>query len=353
MDFFTAPDDSRRLTFSFNGITPITPQIWSHHLVRFDASTGLLEYLVNGQPESVLYMSSTGREGGEVYTPVIGEGSRLVLGGRYAGLLDEFRLYGGFAGEERDSKYPSRGGRVETEVLELGERASRLLRLDVRGGRITAPGSARERVIPATGAAAGITPGRGASGLGSFSFDDDSAIQFFIRSANSFSLLSNTEWLPVRPGVELPEIFQGRYAQIAAQLYPSGDGESTPYLDEIRLVYLPDEPPRPPSQVSVLPRDGGVELSWRNSPDQDTLGYLVYYGTSRGVFFGEDAILGISPINVGKPSTDEGRRLSVRIDGLTNGVLYYFVVVAYDRMNPIHGGAFSPEVSARPLRMYE
>jgi hypothetical protein len=89
-----------------------------------------------------------------------------------------------------------------------------------------------------------------------------------------------------------------------------------------------------------------VELSWRASPGADISGYLVYYGSSGGEYFGEDAGLGKSPINV-------GNRTSVRIDGLKNGVLYYFAVAAYDRMDPSYAGTFSREVSARPLRMIE
>jgi hypothetical protein len=154
-----------------------------------------------------------------------------------------------------------------------------------------------------------------------------------------------TAWVPFEPGMELKNI-RGRYLQLAAEFYPSGDGETTPYLEELRIVYIPDKPPRPPSVIAVLPLDGAVELSWNNSADRDVTGYLVYYGTSRGDFFGEDAILGVSPINVGK-------RNSVRIEGLSNGVLYYFAVSAYDRINPVHVGEFSREVSARPLRMLE
>jgi hypothetical protein len=91
-----------------------------------------------------------------------------------------------------------------------------------------------------------------------------------------------------------------------------------------------------------MARDGAVELSWKPSPDMDTAGYLVYYGNARGEYFGKDAILGVSPL-------DAGNRTRLRIEGLDNGVLYYFAVAAYDRALPYHMGEFSREVSARPL----
>jgi hypothetical protein len=101
----------------------------------------------------------------------------------------------------------------------------------------------------------------------------------------------------------------------------------------------------PPAGISVLARDGAVELNWRNSPDRDTEGYLVYYGRARGEYFGEDAAQGASPIDAGKQN-------SLRIEGLENGTLYYFAVAAYDRREAgaFHAGEFSREVSARPLR---
>ncbi|MDR0387680.1 MAG: fibronectin type III domain-containing protein, partial [Treponema sp.] len=116
-----------------------------------------------------------------------------------------------------------------------------------------------------------------------------------------------------------------------------------PYLEELRVVYVAGEPPHPPSMVTAVARNGAVDLSWRPSPSRDVEGYLVYYGTSRGEYFGEDAVSGPSPVNVGK-------RTSMHIDGLTNGVLYYFAVSAYDRANAPRAGEFSREVTARPLR---
>ncbi|MDR2784735.1 MAG: hypothetical protein LBB83_02355 [Treponema sp.] len=349
-DFFTDSRDQNRLPLSFNGITPLTPRTWSHHLIRFDSNTGFLEYLVDGQTESAIYATLSGREGGEVFTPVTGQGSRLILGNRFAGMMDEFRLYGSFAGDPPLQKYPRGGGRLETRFLDLGDGNNEILRIEARGGRVSYPAGkttdGRERAITAVPA-----------GDRAFSFPDDSAIRFFARtsetpfprtdgSRTSGSMNpGETAWIPFEPGTELKNV-RGRYLQLAAKFYPSGNGETTPYLEDMRIVYIPDNPPRPPSIITALPRNGAVELSWNNSADRDTEGYLIYYGTSRGDFFGEDAILGVSPIDV-------GRRNSVRIEGLSNGVLYYFAVSAYDKKNPLHVGEFSREVSARPLRMVE
>jgi hypothetical protein len=357
-DFFSTPGESRRLTFSLKGTSPIAPRTWSHHLIRFDSGTGLLEYLVDGIPEDILYMTSTGHEGGEVYTPSIGEEGRLVLGGRFTGLMDEFRLYGAFVDQPLPKKYSGRKGRMETRIMDLGEESSRIIRVDAFGGRTSSAGKIWEpgRIsgtigstpVPVHGmTTVSATSANEYSGSVSFDFADDSAIRFFIRTGDTPYLKSNTAWRSFEPGTELDgglkgDSFRGRFVQLAAEFYPSGDEETTPYLEELRITYVPDEPPHPPSVVTAIARDGAVELSWRPSPSRDVEGYLVYYGTNRGEYFGEDAIPGSSPINVGK-------RTSVHIDGLKNGVLYYFAVSAYDRVNASHAGEFSREVTARPL----
>ncbi|MDR3334492.1 MAG: hypothetical protein LBT13_06355 [Treponema sp.] len=330
LDFFCIAADDSRTRISINGSTPIVPKTWSHHLLRFDADTGLLEYLVNGRLEEIIYVTSTSREGGQVYNPFIGEQGSLVLGGRFVGLLDEFRVYSHFVPDPVTRKYPSPGGRAETQPIDLGEGNSTVLKVEVFGGRTAGSGEVMRNEY---------------RGNGNFHFPDDSALHFFIRAADSPYRWTGVEWQPFVPGTELTNV-RGRFVQVAAEFYPSQDGETTPYLDAIRIVYRPDEPPRSPSLVTALARDGAVDLSWKHSLDTDVAGYLVYYGTTQGDYFGEGAILGVSPIDVGK-------RTSVHIDGLKNGTLYYFVVAAYDRRDPFHIGESSREVTARPLRMVE
>jgi hypothetical protein len=332
LGFFSLPGGGGQTAFSIGG-SPVLLKAWSHHLIRFDSDTGLLEYLVNGRVEGILYVTSTGAEGGEVYNPSAGRGGILVLGPRFTGLMDEFRVYSRCLETPLLPKYPARGGRVETRPIDLGEANSRVLMVEASGGRTSNSGGIIRNEY---------------TGAGKFRFADDSAIQFFFRAADSpyHWTGADEEWRPFEPGTALPENVRGRFVQLAAVFYPSGDGETTPYLDELRIRYQRDDPPLPPSLLRVIAGDGGVDLSWKASPDADVSGYLVYYGLSGGEYFGDDAVLGVSPINVGK-------RNSVHIDGLKNGVLYYFAVAAYDRMDPSKAGEFSREVSARPLRMAE
>jgi hypothetical protein len=335
-DFFASPDDRRLINLSLVSFLPVIPKTWSHHLVRFDADTGLLEYLVNGRLENLLYATGSGREGGEVYTPIVGEDSRLILGSRFAGLMDEVKIHSRYVESVRLRKYhPS--GRMETRILDLGELNSRILRVEASGGRASA--GSRGSGWPIQHEYAGFSK---------FRFADDSALQFFVRVSDNPYRWTGADWRPFEPGTDLQDL-RGRFAQFAAVFYPSGDGETTPYLDELRIIYVPDNPPHPPSMISAIARDGAVDLSWRASPDEDTAGYLVYYGKAPGEYFSVEAALGASPINAGK-------RTSLHIDGLRNGSLYYFAVAAYDSESSpgsFHCGNFSREVTARPLRMVQ
>jgi hypothetical protein len=336
-DFFFSPDAGESLNLSLNGRSPVIPKTWSHHLIRFNADTGLLEYLVNGNSEDIVYASSSGGEGGEVYSPLAGEGGKFTLGRRFSGMMDEFRIHGGFDVEPELRRYPASGGWMESRTVDLGENASGILSLEASGGSV------------------GLKDGRAHNeygGKGDFRFADNSAIQFFIRAADNPYRWTNDDWRTVVPGTKLPDTLKGRYVQVAAVLYPSGDGETSPYLEEIRLLYRPNRPPRPPSQVMAVASDGTVSLSWKTSPD-GAAGYLVYYGTARGEYFGDGATLGASPL-------DAGKRDSLRIEGLRNGTVYYFAVAAYSLNSPPeasspggperHVGEFSRELSARPLR---
>jgi hypothetical protein len=343
-DFFISPGGEETRGVTLNGLNTVVPKLWSHHLIRFDADSGLLEYLVNGSTEAVTYVTDTGAEGGEVYTPVSGQEGAFVLGRGYTGLLDEFRIYSRYAGgpggefglEGDIRKYPPAGGRVETRAFDLGPESGAVLRLEALGGRISLGGNSRLNDY---------------AGEKRLAFADDSAIQFFIRTGDNPYRWAESDWRAVEAGIPLGPEFRGRYVQVAAHLYPGAGGETSPYLEELRIVYRPNEIPPPPSRLSAQARDGGVELSWHGPAGGRPDGYLVYYGAARGEYFGTGVPQGPSPINV-------GNRTSLRLEGLDNGIVHYFAVASY-RVIPGSGGAgelligeFSREVTARPLLAY-
>jgi len=335
-----------RLTITLESKSAQVPRKWGHHLVRYNADTGLLEYLINGQIESTAHTTASGREGGDVYTPLINRDGAFVLGNRFSGMLDEFRIYNrvinapGHAALKQPertaldlpelAKFPREGGRVETRTIDLGTPGSEVLKLEASGGRLAS-------------AARGMTVKNTYAGKGNFRFPDNSTLQFFVRAGEEPYRFGQRPWIPVIPGELVPGAILGRYVQVAVAFYPSGDCETSPYLEEVRIIYNSNDPPYPPSWVNARAADGSVDLSWRASPDEDVRGYLVFYGTASGVYYGQGALLGHSPIDV-------GNRTSFRIEGLRNGTLYFFTVVAYDETGPRPDSIFSREVSARPLR---
>jgi hypothetical protein len=337
LNFFTSPDGARNIEINISGVSPVVPKIWSHHLIRFDSTTGLIEYLVNGKTEAIVYANSTGREGGEVFTPLTGQGGSFVLGGNFSGLMDEFMIRGDLFPAPRLQKYPPQGGRIQTIAIDLGEGINDVIKIDASGGKTSTINARINNEFRQNGR---------------FRFSDSSEIHFFIRASDNPYRWDNP-WQPITPGADIAGTAQGRYVQLMIDFYPSADGEASPYLEELHIQYMPDEPPLPPALLTAVALDGAVRLQWRNSPDKNAQGYLGYYGTSSDDYFGEDASLGISPIDVGKIN-------SIIIDGLTNGVLYYFRVSAYSRRNPVnavsnyappfHTGEFSREVRARPLQ---
>jgi hypothetical protein len=342
-DFFFSPGQTESLSITVSG-PPLVPRTWSHHLIRYDADLGLLEYLVDGKIEAIEYTTVSGREGGEVFTPVIGENCRFVLGNRFSGMLDEFRIHRNRLETPLLTKYPERGGRVETKPLDLGHVSSRILRIEAFGGRTESLQSASARAVGSRLRNEYVNNGR-------LHFSDHAEIRFFVRVSNNPHRWEDAHWVPFNPGGNLA--IQGRYVQLAADFYPGWNGETSPYLSELRVVYMPAEAPFPPTRVVATARDGAVELSWRASSSRDVKGYLVFYGTASGEYFGSG---GLNAFSLTSP-IDAGNQTSIRIDNLNNGTLYYFAVAAY--YDPVawtaipEPGDFSREVAARPLRMAE
>ena len=317
INFFADPS-GKATNFSMQGASVLVPGRWTHHLLRFDSATGLLEYLMDGRPEAVLYATSTGRQGGTVFPFQAGTGGKLDIGPNYSGLMDELRVRTAWVEKPFLARYAPSGGVAISPIWDLGSTNSTLTSI---GATVRAPGEA--------------------------------AVQWSYRLGDSSAgwRADSPAWLPFVPGQPLsapgggPAL--GRYVQVRMELFPDAAGEKGPAVSGIRFEYRPDLPPAPPARLSAVAGDGTVTLRWPPSSEADVRGYMVYYGYASGEYFGEDALEGSSPVMV------PGAGVSgLTLSGLRNGALCFVVVAAYDGADPPHVGEFSREVSARPSRIH-
>jgi len=303
---FFGSEEAQGGLVALQGITPLLPRAWRHHLLRFDSSSGQLEYLVDGVPEAVTQVRAA--PGGPALVPYTGEADTapVILGRGLTGFLDEVRVSRSLVEAPVLARFADRAGVAESSPLDLGSSGTRLKRIEAV-----------------------------------FRAESDSGIFFYYRIADRL-VAEDVEgsWIQLRAGQELKEA-RGRFVQLRLELFPDGARGVSPQLSELRVVYEPDLPPSPPGGVNAVAGNGRVRLLWNVVREEDVRGYLVYYGSSPGSYRGRDADRGPSPLDVG-PAAE------ITLNGLENGRLYYFAVVAYDASDPPHRSLFSREVSARP-----
>ena len=286
----------------------VVPGVWSHHRLEFNADTGEVAYLVDGEPEAIAWATEDGEPGGTVRIPHLGEdgGAVLRLGAGFAGLIDEFRIEEFSPTEPLLDRYGVSAGRVVTQAHDLGRAGARL----------------RDVVLEDT------TPGDTDTGL-------------FFRSGSTIDASGNidAEWEQIDASDDVAGDTAGRFVQFRIELYPDGTGEESPSVERLSLRYLPNRPPGPPGNVRADSGDASATVRWNHAPGADVQGYRVYYGTRPGEYLGDGAQEGSSPIDVGDDT-------EVELTGLEPGRLYYISVVAYDEVTE-EDGVPSEEVSVR------
>ena len=314
LNFFTDPS-GKATTLNLQGSSVVVPATWSHHLVRFDSATGLLEYLMNGKPEALTYATPSGRQTGTVYSAIAGESGRLEIAQNYTGLIDEFLIRPAFI-EPNLARYPATGGVIVSPIFDLGTTNSTI--------------TAIESAVRTQG---------------------ESAVHWSYRTGDSSAGWRDDapEWLPFQPGlIRDPDgrSPKGRYLQLRMELFPDAQGERSPVISSIHVRFEPDTPPPPPSGVNAVPGNGRITVRWSRVTESDVRGYVVYYGNSSGDYFGTGAVEGPSPVFVRSADVS-----SLTLNGLKNGLLYFIAVAAIDGAQPPHIGEFSREITARPSRV--
>ena len=304
-------ENNGQLTLS--SYSTVIPNVWTHHAISYDSSTGLLEYRINGRLETLKYVTTNGKEaGGSICQCNLGVVAAIDICPEYTGLIDDFRIErtceSDTATAMRYDSYSRDGGSFVSEPLMISQDAE-LTKID----------------------ALLDTP-------------NQTDIMMYVRSGdNYFSWDENfPEWIPVKNHSKIKNV-KGLYFQFRADLYPDGDGDVSPSVMSVDMHFKEVEPPLPPFRVTAVASDSSVTLTWTYSVDNYTGGYYVFYGDRPGEYLGSEAVEGSSPVNVGNTNT-------ITFNGLKNGKIYYFAVAAYPKVNEKIMGTLSKEVFARPLK---
>ena len=306
-----------RLPVKLVGTRQLLPRVWHHHLLRFTAREGLLEYVLDGAPEAIMHVTDTGSETGSIALPVVGGAyaGPVVLGSGYTGFMDELRISRRSVQDPALSRYLGTTGTAVSHIVDLGNSSTRIARIESVAG-----------------------------------MPSNTGVEYSYQIADTWSgkklLGAETDWIPFTPGTNFKDTVKGRFIQIRIELFPDGTRTSSPRVSSLTIVSEPNTPPAPPAGFAATPGNGKVTLTWRRVNDLDVKGYLVFYGTAPHNYLGTGATQGASPL-------DAGAATSLVIDGLVNGSLYYFAVVSYDTSTPQQQSEFSAEVSARPSRIYQ
>lgn len=315
-DSYTGPYGNSEV--HLKGTTNVIPDKWSYHALSFDADTGILEYLVNGITEDLIYITDTGTEEGEVSLVILGPASELQFCTDYTGKIDDIRILrrpysppdyqsAEFAGKTGRMIYAPAGGRFETKPIRVST------------GSVLNSISAEMNVPSQT------------------------EVCFFVRSGDNYYNWSDSypQWIPVESDEQLSGV-TGMYFQLACDMYPDGNGEKTPSVTSITMDFTEIPLPLPPFSIKAEAGNGCVTLNWNYSVDETAGGYYIYYGNRPGEYLGRIAIEGNSPIKVGNTT-------SFKLTGLENGKIYYFAIASWSALDDRIVGSLSKEVFARPL----
>ncbi len=304
---------------SLKGIRSVFPRRWQHHLLRYNARRGLLEYLVDGRPEGVTYATLDGRESASILQAYVGERgkSEVHIGRNLNGFLDELRLSKRWVDSPQLETFDNRPAFVIFNAINFREIGvgSKLLTINADYQR-----------------------------------SQQADLLFYYKMGEMAGMVGrdDPDWISFKPGLPITENNSGQFLWLKVEFLPDGSGDQSPGLQSIKIVYRPDPPPPAPGGFVVSPENGALMLRWNKVPSNDIKGYLVYYGTKADQYFGDEADQGPSPIDVGNVT-------ELRLDGLLNGRLYYLRIASYDTSNDPRYGlhlkrSLSKEASARPAR---
>ena len=250
------PFDRSPFEIILSGNSRLIPKKWSHHLLRYKADTGVLEYLLDGVPEAIVHVNRERREVPWNYPFYAGENGRIVIADGFTGAIDEFRIKNEWIEDFSMSMIGKHEGFFITDLIDLNHSKSEIYQIECRDN------------IPE---------------------GTDISYSYILSDSPEPPENDSERWQVLSEGKM--RISGGRFLYIRGSLYSDGERNISPTISWIKIKYDEPPPPPPPSVVKAEALDGSVSLKWSGVPDSDIDGYFIYFGEKPGRYFGKQLIM--------------------------------------------------------------
>ncbi len=295
---------------------------WYHIRVLYNFDESRLELIQDNVTQEIKHCSKDGLESYEPWTPVVGDNikSGIIIGKSFNGKIDEFVIRKKFKEDLCVSRFGDSTGTLISKPFDLKYSGNYIKSIEA-----------------------------------DFDNQNYSNVNLFYRATED--RFTQLQWYNIEDidGQRDMDIWQpldkpfldnirGRYFQVMAIFYPGSSKNISPVLNKLSFSYEPNLPPMPPVYINVKPLNGSALIEWIPTISKNIVGFKIFYGTKSKTY---TESITVSEVN------RNGNKMFFLVDGLENGVLYYFSVVAFDDAPVSQLSEFSKEVSARPARKYK
>ena len=297
---------------------PLNLYKWEHHAISYDIKNGKLIVFRNGIEEKVLWLTESSKKGGGIYYPYVEKtlNSPIIIGKNSFFLLDNLMFLKDFTTQFNLFPLNKKEAILITKVMKISDNFFNLTDIKLNsksdnytfiklGYRIS------EKV---------------------FSPYDEKIPWIYINKENFISPTSMNS---------------GKYLQLKMLVYPEVAIEDVK-ICSISVNYNVDENPYTPQIVKIIPKDEKVEIFWIPSPEEDIIGYEIYYGNESKNYICNDSKEGPSPVFVKKQF--DGLQIHRATLSLSNEKPYFISLRTIDKNG--HKSEYSKEVYVRPSSIY-
>ncbi len=314
-NFFWDGDES--YSFEITEDQPLSLSHWEHHAVSFNILDGKLATYRGGIEQQTLWVTRSRRPRSPILIPKIKDEipASLTLGQGGFFSLDNFAILSVYKNKYTIQNYHQKPAEMISTVQKMP------FLFEIKGLEILSK-----------------NPG------------EPHLIKIAYRISNQPFAPSDTTlpwvYLPPQASEFPPEMNIGKYIQFKIQYFPYEENQTTPLFSGLALQYTVYEKPVTPIILSSEAGDGTITLSWLPSPEENIIGYEIYYGERSQEYLGTESSSGSSPIFLSHKQKGKLQPVTYTLTGLSNDRAYFISVRAVDKWG--QKSEFSQEIVLFP-----